>query len=83
MRESISARVQSNAMPFASKPTRRYLRFSVRTFLLLTLALSVALGIFGRYWLKAWRDSQPPTLYELAQIAKRHGIPMPPCRRQG
>jgi hypothetical protein len=57
---------------------RPYLRFSLRTFLVVTLVLSVTLGIFGRIWLKAYRDSQPPTLHELAQIAKRHGIPMPP-----
>jgi hypothetical protein len=57
---------------------RPYLRFSLRTFLVVTLALSVVLGVFGRIWLKAYRDSQPPTLHELAQIAKRHGIPMPP-----
>ena len=40
------------------EPTRRYLRFSLRTFLLVTLLLSLALGTFGRLWLKAWRDSQ-------------------------
>src|SRR3954462_4221847 len=59
-------------------PNRRWLRFSLRTFLIVTLVLSVVLGLYGRAWLKAYRDSQPPTLYELAQIAKRHGIPMPP-----
>jgi hypothetical protein len=59
-------------------PKRRWLTFSLRTFLVVTLALSLVLGYFGRAWLKAYRDSQPPTLYELAQIAKRHGIPMPP-----
>jgi hypothetical protein len=57
---------------------RRWLTFSLRTFLAVTLALSLVLGYFGRTWWKAFRDSQPPTLYELAQIAKRHGIPMPP-----
>src|SRR5215218_8378621 len=57
---------------------RRWLTFSLRTFLAVTLALSLVLGYFGRTWWKAYRDSQPPTLYELAQIAKRHGIPMPP-----
>src|SRR4051795_10607222 len=59
-------------------PKRRWLTFSLRTFLAVTLALSVVLGYFGRMWLKAYRDSQPPTLYELASIAKRYGIPMPP-----
>jgi hypothetical protein len=57
---------------------RRWLRFSLRTFLAVTLLLSVVLGLYGRAWWKAYRDSQPPTLSELAQIAKRHGIPMPP-----
>jgi hypothetical protein len=45
---------------------------------MVTLVLSLVLGYFGRAWLKAYRDSQPPTLRELAQLAKRHGIPMPP-----
>src|SRR5829696_207743 len=57
---------------------RRWLTFSLRTFLVVTLALSLVLGYFGRVWLKAYRDSQPPTLRELAQMAKRYGIPMPP-----
>jgi hypothetical protein len=65
-------------MSAVPNPPRRFLRFSLRTFLVVTLALSVTLGLFGRVWLKAYRDSQPPTLHELAQIAKRHGIPMPP-----
>ena len=64
------------ALTFA--PKRRWLSFSLRTFLVVTLLLSGVLGYFGRAWWKAYRDSQPPTLYELAQIAKRHGIPMPP-----
>jgi hypothetical protein len=68
----------SNQPQTAVKPKRRWTTFSLRTFLLLTLALSVTLGLFGRAWLKAYRDSQPPTLRELAQIAKRHGVPMPP-----
>jgi hypothetical protein len=70
----------SLATPVAapSRPQRRWLTFSLRTFLVVTLLLSVILGFYGRAWLKAYRDSQPPTLYELAQIAKRHGIPMPP-----
>jgi hypothetical protein len=59
-------------------PKRRWLTFSLRTFLVVTLALSLVLGYFGRAWLKAYRDSQPPALRELAQIARRHGIPMPP-----
>jgi hypothetical protein len=63
---------------FTAAPKRRWLTFSLRTFLVVTLALSLVLGYFGRAWLKAYRDSQPPTLRELAQIAKRHGIPMPP-----
>lgn len=57
---------------------RRWPRFSLRTFLVATLLASMVLGLYGRAWWKAYRDSQPPTLYELAQIAKRHGIPMPP-----
>ena len=61
-----------------SRPARSWLTFSLRTFLLVTLAFSLVLGYFGRAWLKAYRDSQPPTLYEFAQIARRHGIPMPP-----
>jgi hypothetical protein len=59
-------------------PKRRWLTFSLRTFLVVTLALSLVLGYFGRAWLQAYRDRQPPTLRELAQIARRHGIPMPP-----
>src|SRR5262245_56856669 len=57
---------------------RRWVTFSLRTFLAVTLVLSLVLGYFGRRWWKAYRDSQPPTLLELAQIARRHGIPMPP-----
>lgn len=63
----------------SAKPAKRpRLTFSLRTFLVVTLLLSGVLGYFGRKWWKAYRDSQPPTLRELAQIAKRHGIPMPP-----
>ena len=68
----------SEAPAISPAPKRRWLTFSLRTFLVVTLALSLVLDYFGRAWLKAYRDSQPPTLYELAQIAKRHGIPMPP-----
>src|SRR5436190_1021619 len=68
----------SEAPAISPAPKRRWLTFSLRTFLIVTLALSLVLGYFGRVWLKAYRDSQPPTLRELAQIAKRHGIPMPP-----
>src|SRR6476620_9147627 len=67
----------SNELQPTLKPHRRWRTFSLRTFLVVSLVLSVTLGYFGRAWLKAYRDSQPPTLYELAQIAKRHGIPMP------
>src|SRR6476620_6676580 len=62
----------------APKPIAFRWTFSLRTFLVVSLALSLVLGYVGRVWWKAYRDSQPPTLYELAQIAKRHGIPMPP-----
>src|SRR6476659_1766467 len=66
------------APPLTAKPKRRWRTFSLRKFLVVSLLLSLTLGYFGRAWLKAWHDSEPPTLYELAQIAKRHGIPMPP-----
>src|SRR6476469_11047112 len=68
----------SNELQPTPKTKRRWRTFSLRTFLVVSLVLSVTLGYFGRLWLKAYRDSQPPALYELAQIAKRHGIPMPP-----
>ena len=41
-------------------PKRPRLTFSLRTFLVVTLLLSVVLGYFGRAWWKAYRDSQPP-----------------------
>jgi hypothetical protein len=67
-----------SASTFTAAPKRRWLTFSLRTLLAVTLALSLVLGYFGRAWLKAYRASQPPTLLELADIARRHGIPMPP-----
>jgi hypothetical protein len=66
-----------SAMPLPVAKRFR-LTFSLRTFLVVTLLLSAGLGYFGRRWWQAYRNSQPPTLHELAQIAKRHGIPMPP-----
>jgi hypothetical protein len=65
----------SSATP---KPNPSRWTFSLRTFLVISLVLSLLLGYVGRVWWKAYRDSQPPTLHELAQIAKRHGMPMPP-----
>jgi hypothetical protein len=60
-----------------SRPARRWLTFSLRTFLVVTLALSLVMGYVGRVWLRILHDRTPPTLSEMARIAVRHGIPMP------
>jgi hypothetical protein len=57
---------------------RRWLTFSLRSFLVATLVVGLIAAYAGRSWWQAVQARTPPTPQQLAALAKRLGLPMPP-----